>query len=85
MNLFLNGMILMGWTIVGLFFRQFWRTSHDRFFALFGAAFWLFAVERLLISLVDPDTDYRPYVYLVRLIAFLLILGAIIDKNRSLR
>ncbi len=83
MNVFLNGAILMGWAIAGLRFLQFWRTSKDRFFAIFPAAFRIFALERLLMSTIDPTNGFRPYVYLARLVAFLLILAAIIDKNRA--
>ena len=83
MNEFLSGAILMGWAVAGLFFLWFWKSSKDRFFALFAGAFWLFALERLLIGLIDPANEFRPYVYLVRLTAFLVILAAIIDKNRG--
>ena len=82
-NAVIAGAILMGYWAIGTCFARFWRTSHDRFFAFFAFAFWLFAAERLLLILVDLENEMRPYVYIVRLIGYLLILFAIFDKNRS--
>ncbi len=82
MRPFLTGAACLGWAIAALFFLRFWRSSHDRFFLLFAASFALFAVERLVATLLDPMDELQPYVYLIRLLAFLVLLGAIIDKNR---
>lgn len=67
----------------GLFMFRFWRQSHDRLFAFFGTALWLLGASWLLLALVNPTGDSRPYVYLIRLIAFLLIIAAMIEKNRG--
>ena len=40
------------------------------------------AVERVLLAVVSHSTEYAPYVYAVRLIAYLFIIVAIVDKNR---
>ncbi len=45
MNIFLWGATAMGCLAVGLIFFRSWRFSGDRFFALFGAVFWLLAVH----------------------------------------
>jgi hypothetical protein len=79
----LSGAIFMGLAVVGLFFLRFWRQTGDRLFAIFAMAFWVLTLERLLLLLIDPKDELRPYVYTVRLFAFLLILTAIIDKNRK--
>ena len=70
-----------GWT-VGLFFFRFWRDTGDRLFLLFGSAFWLLSLTWLLLALLDPAAETRPYVYAIRLVAFGLIIAATIDKNR---
>ena len=84
-NIFLSGAILLGWIVAAVFFLRFWSKSRDRFFAIFAAAFGLFAFERVLIVLTDPTHEFRPFIYLVRLLGFLLILAAIVEKNHAQR
>ncbi len=67
----------------GLFFFRFWRESRDRLFAFFGAAFWVLALSWGLLALIDPADERRPYVYAIRLVAFLLMIVGMVDKNRS--
>jgi uncharacterized protein DUF5985 len=67
----------------GLFFFRFWRATRDRFFLFFALSFWIEGFNRLLLyGLVGPDED-APVYYLVRLLAYGLILAAIVDKNRG--
>lgn len=66
----------------GVFFFRFWRESRDELFAFFGGAFWLLGLSWALLSLFSPGEDARPYVYGLRLVAFLLIIVAIVRKNR---
>jgi uncharacterized membrane protein YeiB len=77
----ISGGILIAYAIIGLFFLRFWRRTQDRLFAIFALAFWLLMVERLLLLAIPEAHEVRPYVYLVRLSAFTLILLAVIDKN----
>jgi hypothetical protein len=80
---FLSGAAMFGAWTSGLFFFRFWSRSKDRLFLMFGCAFWLMAVERLiLLALVNPAEEEQALVYLFRIAAFLLILIAIYDKNR---
>lgn len=67
----------------GLFFFRFWRESRDRLFAFFGAAFWVLAVSWALLALINPSDETRPYAYAIRLVAFLLMIAGMVDKNRS--
>ena len=67
----------------GLFFFRFWRESGDRLFAFFGAAFWVLALSWILLALIAPADETLPYVYAIRLLAFLLMIGGMVDKNRS--
>jgi peptidoglycan/LPS O-acetylase OafA/YrhL len=82
---FLNGIAMAASFGVGLFFLRMWRESRDRFFALFGLAFWILALNWLVLAWVSPAAEHRHYVYAIRLVAFLLILAAIVDKNRAVR
>jgi hypothetical protein len=67
----------------GVFFLRFWRERRDVLFAYFGTAFWVLALSWALLAIVNPDDESRPYIYGLRLIAFLLIIVAMIGKNRG--
>ena len=79
----MSGAILMGYAVCALFFVRFWRQTGDRLFFVFALAFGLLALQRLALALSEPHDEWRTGLYMVRLLAFLLILGAIVDKNRS--
>jgi len=68
---------------IGLLFLRFWRESRDRLFLYFAIAFWLMSSSWALLGLLARDADNRPYVYGLRLLAFLLVIAAIVDKSRS--
>jgi hypothetical protein len=68
--------------VCGLFFIRYWRASGDRFFSFFAIAFWALGANWALLVGRDPSDEYTPYFYLLRLFAFLVILSAIVDKNR---
>jgi hypothetical protein len=80
---FLSGAIMMALWTIGFFFFRFWKRTRDRFFFTFATAFWVMAVERIVLALVDPAHEMRPFIYMIRLVAFMLIIVAIVDKNRS--
>lgn len=81
MSLFLAGITLTLFWATALFFFRFWSKTGDRLFGAFGLALWLLGLERLLLIFIPAAHEGRPYIYLVRLSAFILILIAIIDKN----
>lgn len=68
---------------IGLFFLRFWRQTRDRFFAMFAVAFWCLAVNWIGLAFIDPRDEARTYFYLARLLGYLAIIVAIVDKNRS--
>ena len=80
---FLQAVSGTGALVAGLFFFRFWRDSGDRLFAFFGAAFSLLALCWALLGLFSPTEETRPYIYAIRLFAFLLMIVGMIDKNRS--
>lgn len=79
---FVSGAIMMACLVAGFFFFRFWKKTSDSLFIYFASAFWLLAVERIVLSYVGANHEPRPEIYLIRLSAFLLILFAIIRKNR---
>jgi hypothetical protein len=81
-NAFILGMLVMAAAVVGTFFLRFWRRTSDRLFLIFAAAFWLMGLNWLLLAIYASD-EIHSAVYAIRLLAFVLIIVAIIDKNRS--
>ncbi len=74
----MSGALIMGYAIAALFFLRYWRDTHDSLFAYFSAAFLLLAVGRLGLSVAEP----HQLLHLLRLAAFVLIIVAIVMKNR---
>ena len=84
MNSFILGAVVMACGVTGLFFLRFWRRTGDRFFAMFAASFWLLGANWLLLAFTDPTAETRRIVlYMIRLLGFVMIIAAIIDKNRA--
>jgi hypothetical protein len=83
MNQFLYGALAMGAWVAGLFFIQFWRSSRERIFGFFATAFWILAVNWIALAVAAPERETRHYFYLIRLLAFVLIILGILDKNRK--
>ena len=81
-NIFVWGALAMASWVAGLFFLRFWRVSRDRLFLFFSAAFWVFGANWVALATLHPSEETQHYVYMVRLVAFLLILIGIFDKNR---
>jgi len=81
----LSGAITLGFLVAAAFFARFWRRTHDRLFIAFAVAFVLLALNQALaFSLGDAD-ERVGYTYLLRILGFLLILAAIVDKNLTRR
>ena len=83
MSLFLWGVLAMASGTAALFFLRFWRQSRDRLFFFFFASFLTFSLSWVVLAATSPGLETRPYVYLVRLAAFCLIIAGILDKNRT--
>jgi len=77
----ITGAITMGSLVIALFFLRFWRDSHDRFFLYFALSFFIEGVHRLYSALHDNGGEDSPLHYLIRLLAYGLILWAILEKN----
>ena len=77
------GAIAMANATIALFFFRFWRAGRDRFFLFFALAFLAEAVNRVALALSEHPSEGTPWHYGVRLAAYVLILVAILEKNRS--
>lgn len=75
----------MAYAVIGLFFLRFKRATGDRLFAMFAGAFFLLALQRLALSVGGAWSENSVLLYGLRLLAFVLILVGIVDKNRQAR
>jgi uncharacterized membrane protein YagU involved in acid resistance len=78
---FFSGMITMGFLVVAAFFVRFWQRAKDTLFITFALAFVLLALNQALTSLLRLPLEERSWLYLLRLMAFSLLIGAILQKN----
>jgi hypothetical protein len=82
MTAFIAGAMAMACCVIALFFLRFWRDTGDRLFALFSVSFFLLGFTRIGLSFAERGSDGHTFFHLARLLAFVLILVAVIDKNR---
>jgi hypothetical protein len=80
---FLAGALTLGFFVAAGFFLRFWRRTRDRLFLAFAAAFALLAINQALAAFFGASDELTPYTYLLRVLGFVLILYAIVDKNLS--
>lgn len=70
-------------TAIAIIFWSFHRRRHDRFFALFAVAFAAMGINRALLLVVEDRGETETIVYLLRAVAFALIIVAVVDRNRA--
>jgi hypothetical protein len=80
---FFSGAIMMGYIVIALFFCRYWQRTKESLFGAFSAAFAVLSAERVALLLTSTGSELRPFVYLIRFSAFMLILLAIFLKNRK--
>lgn len=80
---FMSGAVSLGFLIAALFFLRFWRRTSDRLFLAFSVAFALLALNQALAQWLGAADERVGYTYLLRVLGFILILAAIVDKNLS--
>ena len=83
MNLFLYGLTFACALVSTTFFFRFWKRTKDALFLYFALCFAVLSIERLVLALLPADKEYK--FYFIRLGAFLLLILAIVQKNRKSR
>lgn len=78
---FLIGIIAMASLTASVFFLKFYTRTRDSLFLAFALAFGIEAVNRAITINRDNTHEASAWTYVVRLCAFLIILGAILKKN----
>jgi hypothetical protein len=78
---FVGGLLTMGYVVLGVFFLKFWKRTRDPLFVMFACAFWLMAVNGFAVTVSNGYELDVVWSYLLRLLAFVLIIIAIVRKN----
>ena len=78
---FLAGAVTLGYIVAAAFFLRFWRKTSERLFLAFAAAFVLFALNQALAFAFTVVVEPESLVYALRVLGFVIIIGAIVDKN----
>jgi hypothetical protein len=78
---FLAGTVTFAYVISGFYFLRFWRRTSDRLFLNFAAAFALLALNQIVMSFLGDQDERTTFAFILRILAFVLILVAIVDKN----
>jgi hypothetical protein len=67
--------------VAALFFLRFWRSSRDKFFLWFAISFGIEGLNRMAMAITRQANEDTPVHYVVRLVSYLVILYAIVEKN----
>jgi hypothetical protein len=82
MEQFLSGAVVMGFAVAGLLFLSYWRRTREGLFLTFAGSFFLLAVNYTWLAITEIPAEERSPLFLVRLLAFAMIIIAIIQSNR---
>lgn len=85
MGLFVQGMSALAYIVIAIFFLRFWHSTRDRLFLMLAIAFSLMWVTRIVSAALGSALVHSGYVFSFRFLAYLLIVLAIMDKNRPRR
>src|SRR6185436_8722758 len=78
---FLSGAVTLSYLLAVVYFLRFWRRTSDRLFMIFAVAFVLFALNQVFLFALDVTDERSNYFFILRVLGFVLILFAILDKN----
>lgn len=78
---FLSGANTAGFLVAGLLLLRAWRRTRDFLFLSFSATFVLLSVNEALTAVGTLTGEEQAGTFLLRLIAFLFLIFAIISKN----
>jgi membrane-associated PAP2 superfamily phosphatase len=82
---FLSGAVAFGFALSALFFLRFWTRTREGLFLAFAIAFLMLGSVQAILALASFTTEEQSSIYLIRLSAFLIIIVAILHKNRATR
>ncbi|WP_370033494.1 DUF5985 family protein [Qipengyuania mesophila] len=80
---FLSGAVVMAFAIACLLFLKYYRRTREKLFLTFAASFLLLSINYAWLALTQIPVEERSPLFLVRLLAFSLIIYAIFQSNRD--
>lgn len=82
MTEFLDGVAFAGFLAVAVWFVRAWLGSRDRLLLAFAIAFGIFAVNRLLLAATERADETQTVIYVLRAAGFVVIIAAVLERNR---
>lgn len=82
---FLSGACTLGFVVAAMYFVRFWRRTGERLFSSFAVAFVLLALNQVAVTAFADADERNGYSYVLRVLGFVLILYAIVEKNMRAR
>ncbi len=79
---FLSGAVVMGFAVASLLFLSYWRRTRQRLFLTFAASFFLLGTNYLWLAITEIPVEERSPLFLIRLLAFALLIVGIVQSNR---
>ena len=79
---FMAGAVTFGYLVAAMFFARFWRRTGDRLFIAFATAFALLGLNQAALHFFYVANEPSSLLYALRVLAFGIIIAAIVDKNR---
>ena len=83
MNEFLSGVVTCGYLVAAGLFFTLWRRRADSLYRAFTIAFLLFALNQLLAAALVTATEPSSFIYALRVLGFVVILGALLGHDAS--
>ncbi len=83
MNQFLWGIVAALCLVAAAFFWKFWRRTRETLFVALAAGFGLLAAHWAALGILNPGDETRHYLYIVRFLAFVVMIAGVVAKNRS--
>ena len=82
-DIFLLGFIVGCSLVTAIFFLKYWRDVRDPLFLAFAAFFGIQAIVHCVVLLLSHPNEGNVWLFVMRLIGVLSVLGAILWKNSS--
>jgi hypothetical protein len=80
---FIWGALTMSCAVAALCFARFYVRTRERLFVWFATAFAVLGLNWMGLALSPAHAETHNAVYLIRLLAFVIIIAAMIDQNRQ--
>jgi uncharacterized membrane protein HdeD (DUF308 family) len=77
------GAIAMASLVAAMLFLRFWKHTRDGFFLWFAVSFAIEGINRAALGMRADPNEGEPFFFLIRFLSYLLIVIAIVGKNRT--